>query len=186
MQEIYKILNRIKGRFDITTDTELAELLGVKQNTISSWRSRGNIPYKKIIAFCVKHDIDQDYFFGDQETVKTSSLNSEMSELVQILSSLKDEDTSRFNVVKSLLIDYKKVVDYLHGNDLQEDHTCHEEKPSLSVVVAEPKCFICKEKLINFEFDIEGSLAILICKNCNTRDEKQITHFKAELQKKMG
>ena len=192
MQDIYKILNRIKAWFDITTDIELAELLGVKQNTVSSWRSRGNIPYKKIIAFCKKHDIDTDHFFEDEVKIETPTLSNEMSELVQILNSLKEKDMTRFNLMKSLIIDYKTVLDCVHSSPAEIPQYTHEilgGRPNLSIASPEPKCIVCQEKLINFEFystEEEETETVLICKNCNTKDEKQIEHYKEEIEKKEG
>ena len=38
------------------TDIDLAGLLGVKQNTLSTWKSRDSLDYKKIIALCESAD----------------------------------------------------------------------------------------------------------------------------------
>lgn len=56
-------LNRLKSEKGITTDTELAKKLGVKQNTISGWKARNTIDIKLIIS--VFDDISLDYLaFG--------------------------------------------------------------------------------------------------------------------------
>lgn len=190
MQDIYKILNRIKGWFDISTDAELADLLGVKQNTISSWRSRGSIPYKKIIAFCKKHDINKDHFFEDEPKEETSSLSSEISDLAQILSDLKNKDLTRFNLMKSLLNDYREILNCSHSKEIPlYTHEILGGRPNLSIASPEPKCFCCKEKLIHFEFHSEeGEKAqfVLICKNCNANDEEQVRRYKADMKKQNG
>lgn len=190
MQDIYKILNRIKGWFDISTDAELADLLGVKQNTISSWRSRGSIPYKKIIAFCKKHDIDKNHFFEGDPKAEKSNLSNEISDLAQILSDLKDKDLARFNMMKSLIVDYKKVLNCLQSQDMpQYTHEILGGRPNLSIASPEPKCFCCKEKLIHFEFHSEeGEKAqfVLICKNCNANDEEQVRRYRADMKKQNG
>ena len=46
------ILDRAKNYLGIKTDTELASLLNLKQNTISSWRGRGYIDLISIIKLC--------------------------------------------------------------------------------------------------------------------------------------
>ena len=63
MQEISQILDRIIKLKGLKNDKELAKLFSVAPNTISSWRSRGSIPYEKIIAFCVQEGFSLDYVF---------------------------------------------------------------------------------------------------------------------------
>ncbi|HUH35109.1 MAG TPA: S24 family peptidase [Moheibacter sp.] len=46
------ILNEIKKHLKFKTDTELANFLGVKQNTISTWKARNTIDYDLIITKC--------------------------------------------------------------------------------------------------------------------------------------
>lgn len=46
------ILNEIKKHMKFKTDTELANFLGVKQNTISTWKARDTIDYDLIISKC--------------------------------------------------------------------------------------------------------------------------------------
>jgi signal peptidase I len=58
MKTVNEILDRIKILKNIKTDTELATLFSVKPNTISNWRKRNTIPYKHIITYCEKENID--------------------------------------------------------------------------------------------------------------------------------
>ncbi len=53
-----EILARAKQALGIEKDTELAELLGVKHNTVSSWKSRGNIDLLSIVALCDNVNMD--------------------------------------------------------------------------------------------------------------------------------
>ena len=46
------ILNEIKKYLNIKTDTEFANFLGIKQNTLSSWKARNSIDYDLIISKC--------------------------------------------------------------------------------------------------------------------------------------
>lgn len=52
------ILDRLKEAYNITTDTELASFLGVKQNTVASWRSRNTVDYSLIISKCDNISLD--------------------------------------------------------------------------------------------------------------------------------
>lgn len=47
-----QIINEIKLHLNIKTDSELADFLGVKQPTISSWRKRDTLDYELIITKC--------------------------------------------------------------------------------------------------------------------------------------
>lgn len=58
MRKIDQILDDIKNYKSIPNDSVLAILLGVKANTISTWRSRETIPYKKLVAFANEENID--------------------------------------------------------------------------------------------------------------------------------
>jgi hypothetical protein len=57
----HDILDRLKSALEIGTDTELAIIIGVKQNTISGWRKRGSIDHVKIIEICEKYNISLDW-----------------------------------------------------------------------------------------------------------------------------
>lgn len=48
------IINELKKYLNIKTDTKFAEFLGIKQNTISSWKSRNMLDYDLIISKCDK------------------------------------------------------------------------------------------------------------------------------------
>lgn len=48
------IINELKKYLNINTDTKFAEFLGIKQNTISSWKSRNSLDYDLIISKCDK------------------------------------------------------------------------------------------------------------------------------------
>lgn len=54
------------------TDTELSDFLGVKQNTISSWKSRGTVDYDLIISKCDTDDLNW-LLKGSESEIKDSS-----------------------------------------------------------------------------------------------------------------
>jgi len=56
-----KIIDRIKKYKGFKTDTELANHLKIKPNTVATWRSRNSIPFGKIIAFCESNSVSLDY-----------------------------------------------------------------------------------------------------------------------------
>jgi len=52
LQDVIKIIERAKLVLGVKTDTELANILEIKQPTVSSWRKRGNIDLISIIKRC--------------------------------------------------------------------------------------------------------------------------------------
>lgn len=67
---IILIIEKLKSVFNVSTDTGLAEALGVRQNTISSWKTRGTLDYALIISKC--DNIDLNWIFND----KSDDLNT--------------------------------------------------------------------------------------------------------------
>lgn len=57
-QDVNKILDRIKLLFSLVSDAELAEFMDVSPPTVSNWRTRGSVPYEKIIAKCEGKSLD--------------------------------------------------------------------------------------------------------------------------------
>ena len=58
--EILDEIRRMKG---LGSDAALGELFGVRQSTVSSWRTRNSLPYEEIIAFCIKERLSTDCLF---------------------------------------------------------------------------------------------------------------------------
>ena len=52
MRKINLILNDIKELENIQSDTQLASILHVKPNTISTWKTRETIPFDVIYRYC--------------------------------------------------------------------------------------------------------------------------------------
>lgn len=53
------IISRIKSAYNLKSDTELADFLGIPPTTLSSWKARNSIDLDKLYAKCV--DINWDY-----------------------------------------------------------------------------------------------------------------------------
>lgn len=75
MQSFSKIVDIIKELKGLKNDYEVAELLNIKQNTISTNKTRNSIPIKKITSFCDKEGISLDWLLhnkGPMKIAKTS------------------------------------------------------------------------------------------------------------------
>lgn len=50
LKKIEKIIESLKFKLNVSTTVELAQLLDVRPNTISSWKTRNSLSYDKIIT----------------------------------------------------------------------------------------------------------------------------------------
>ena len=48
MDEVERIVDRLKEHFRAEKDTDLARILGVDKRTVSSWRARGSVPRRYV------------------------------------------------------------------------------------------------------------------------------------------
>ncbi|WP_286767195.1 MULTISPECIES: LexA family transcriptional regulator [Sphingobacterium] len=76
------IINQIKSHLNIKTDSDFADFLGVKQPTISAWKSRNTMDYELIITKC--KDIDANWLItgsGNMLKERTSIKNEDKLKL---------------------------------------------------------------------------------------------------------
>jgi len=67
MRTINQILLVFREKVKCEKDKHLANYLGIKPNTISTWKKRGKVPYKELIAICEEKGIDLNWLFFGQE-----------------------------------------------------------------------------------------------------------------------
>ncbi|MDR2936886.1 MAG: helix-turn-helix domain containing protein [Rikenellaceae bacterium] len=79
--EIKNILIRLKSALGVVTDTELAEALGVKQNTISTWKTRGTIDFPLVISKCDNIDLNW-LFLGEGSMLRADGLKASAQSIV--------------------------------------------------------------------------------------------------------
>lgn len=58
------ILQNVKYYFGFKTNLELARFLGVKPNTISTWKKRNSLDYYRLIVICKLHNVDFNKLFS--------------------------------------------------------------------------------------------------------------------------
>jgi phage repressor protein C with HTH and peptisase S24 domain len=74
--DVKKILERFKQALNIYTDSSLAEYLGIKPNTISTWRARNTIDFELLFSKC--EDININWLLtGEGEPYISGNLGSE-------------------------------------------------------------------------------------------------------------
>ena len=58
------VLGRLAEMFDVASDTELANKLGVARGTVSSWRARGAVPVKDCLAAANCNDVSLEWLIN--------------------------------------------------------------------------------------------------------------------------
>ena len=69
MRNIDKIIERLKIATDTQTDLALAADMGIRSNTISTWRKRNKIPYDHLDKISQQMNIPIDWFLEDSNTI---------------------------------------------------------------------------------------------------------------------
>lgn len=72
-----KIIKEIKLYLGFKNDTELADFLGIKQNTLSTWKSRNTMDYDLVISKC--DFIDANWLLTGQGPMLKSELQPAVS-----------------------------------------------------------------------------------------------------------
>ena len=85
---INTILSRLKEYFKVRTDTELASCLEIKQNTISSWKSRGMVDLMLIISKC--DNVSYDWLL---KGIADNVTDTETAEDISSLQNISKSDT---------------------------------------------------------------------------------------------
>lgn len=66
-QNAIKIIDRLKDELSIKTDKNLCKILGIRPNTLSTWKKRDTLDFNKIIELCEAKNLDLNFIFFDEE-----------------------------------------------------------------------------------------------------------------------
>lgn len=86
MRNIIDIINRLKIKFALKNDSQIAQLLGVEQNTLSSWKKRNKIPYEKLDYLARENNLSLEWILSGE-----SSHCNEYDDLIKNLNTLSEE-----------------------------------------------------------------------------------------------
>ncbi len=67
-QKAINVINRLKEVLKTRSDGALADALGIKQNTLSTWKKRDTLDYQTIIAICEKEGVNMRWVFTGEGT----------------------------------------------------------------------------------------------------------------------
>ncbi|AKB05630.1 helix-turn-helix family protein [Vibrio cholerae] len=70
------VLSRLAKALGTSSDSELAQELGVAKQTISTWKKRNKVPLEQIVEISVEHNLSvDDILFGDKLSYAKRKLN---------------------------------------------------------------------------------------------------------------
>lgn len=85
MLDANDVIRRLKQLLGFKTDLELANLLDIKPNTLSSWKIRDTMRYDKIIDVCKRHKIDlNELFLVHPNAVYNVDLDSRVVKMISV------------------------------------------------------------------------------------------------------
>ncbi|RNL93026.1 hypothetical protein ED312_03175 [Sinomicrobium pectinilyticum] len=82
LTETTALLQRLKEHIGIRTDVELSDILGIKPNTLSTWKKRNTLDYKKVLTACYNYRLDINKLFFSQKALSLSEPNTKRGFLV--------------------------------------------------------------------------------------------------------
>lgn len=96
-----KILDRLKEAFTVNTDTEIANILGVKKATLSNWRNRNSIDFPLLFSVCEHINIDW-LLTGEGEMLKTNRISRHNSVEQMPIAEHKNSEIPAVNQIPEL------------------------------------------------------------------------------------
>lgn len=107
MKSLVEIIENIKKLKSLSSDAEVAELLGMKKQTLATAKMRNSIPFEILISFCYKEDISLDWLFLTGGTIR------------------KKDNKSTSAVASHKSLDFKvkveEIIDWLNASPLDAD-----------------------------------------------------------------
>lgn len=96
MKNLNDILNRLKEKLTLKTDTELAELLNLSGGVISNWKARDKIPYNEIFSICENENLDINYIFYNKKEEKIVKEDIYKNKLLNEIDNLNEKECEYF------------------------------------------------------------------------------------------
>jgi len=109
--DLSQVFRRLKYALNVDKDNELADILGLKQNTISTYKKRKSVPYKHIITICDQYNIDLNWVLsGDiPQNQNELQLDPAIKDIIDLLSNLNENELLEIKPQIQKIIDYKNL-----------------------------------------------------------------------------
>lgn len=99
------ILNKIKAYYNFNSDSEFADFLGIKRQTLSSWHSRNTFDIELLYAKCI--NIDGNFLLTGEGEIEKRNVNN-MSQYENVTKSVTFSDKTKSKENVTLLINEPK------------------------------------------------------------------------------
>lgn len=96
------VLDRISSLEKVKTDAEIAHVLQVSPQTMSTWKRRGTVPYERICSFCSSNGYSLDYILLGE---KTERPEIDVELFNEVISAVRAPSSELRGVKLELLID---------------------------------------------------------------------------------
>ena len=116
MKNIFEILDEIKDRHQLTSDKDVADLLGTSTSNLANWKRRGTVPYFELIQYSIHNHIDiktliyKGYILKNAENNKISepetdyeSASKRLNTIIKLLKEHPELEEHFFYYLKSIL-----------------------------------------------------------------------------------
>lgn len=85
MVQANEVITRLKQLLGYRNDLELAQVLDIKPNTLSTWKKRETLAYDKIIEVCKKNKIDlNDLFLTNPHSILNINLEDRRVKMISV------------------------------------------------------------------------------------------------------
>ncbi|QQU02253.1 helix-turn-helix domain-containing protein [Myroides odoratus] len=85
MVQANEVITRLKQLLGYKNDLQLAEVLDIKPNTLSTWKKRETLAYDKIIEVCKKYKIDlNDLFLTHPNSILNINLEDRRVKMISV------------------------------------------------------------------------------------------------------
>ena len=102
MNELDKIILRIKEIFSVNQDQEVAKILGISRASLANHKIRKTLPFKEIINLCKKNKKDINLLFGLK--TENQSINNQNNSLTpEETEMLKDDLINQLKINQKLM-----------------------------------------------------------------------------------
>jgi len=107
------ILNVLKIKKGVRTDTQLAEMLEIKYGALTNWLARNSVQYELIINFAIKNHIDLNEVFSEENiifNIQHTDMDNHIVKVIEEKFKFYADNGGRL-ITAPFAADLKKIVD---------------------------------------------------------------------------